>query len=122
MPCSQSSLVSDDDEELDALIYNSSRTAQRIRSAAAAEEKRASLSGIVGVQDPPLVSSLREEDSNPEIKTRNYIVGQSDFQQTQPQGKKRKILLLLQENSSHIRPAQKQLLTACSVEECTTLA
>ena len=80
MSCSQS----DDDEELGDLIYNSSRTAQRFRETAVTEER--ALFGVVDVQNPPPVSSLREEDSDLEINTRNSIVGQSGFQQTLPQG------------------------------------
>ena len=79
MSCSQSS-VSDDDEELGGWIYNSSLTVQRIRAAAAAETTRASC-GVVSVQNPPPVSSLREEDPDLEVNTRSSILGQSGFQQ-----------------------------------------
>ena len=100
MSCSQS----DDDEELGDLIYKSSCTAQRIRASVSAEEKRASF-GIDGVQNPPPVFSLREEESDPESNTRNSNVGQSHFEQRK--GKKRMISLLVQENYNHSRPAQK---------------
>jgi len=117
MSSSQSS-VSDDDQELGALIYNSSRTAQRIRSAAAAEGNRALFGVVVGAQNPP---SIREEDPGPEINTMNSIVGQSDFQRTRPQGKKRKNSLQLQANSNYSIPAQKRVRPVCSVdvEGCT---
>ena len=60
------------------MIYNSSRIAQRIRATAAvAEEKRSTLFGVVGFQNPPPVSlALREEDSDPESNTRNCRTAQ----------------------------------------------
>ena len=75
---SQQSSVSDGDgEECYAILSENSSSTARIRAAAAAvaEEERSSF-GVAGVQDSPPVSSLREEDSDPEINTRNCHTAQ----------------------------------------------
>ena len=63
MVSSSQSSVSDDDDELGALIYNSSRPAQRIRAAAApvAEEEMASFGVVAGVQTHHLSPRLEKK-------------------------------------------------------------